>query len=104
MRRTRCYEPSIALRLRTTIVPLQRSIQPALCQACRCLLTLSRLPPAMFPSSRCETRSPSDEAETPCALGEVKHRLRDPRMEIAEQHILDLLAGLPQPLTQYSEQ
>ena len=39
-------------RIRTDALP--RSIRPWRCQFCRILLTLSRLPPAMLPSSLCE--------------------------------------------------
>jgi len=41
----------ISARSRITIVPLMRSLQPALCQFRSILLTLSRVPPAMSPSS-----------------------------------------------------
>ena len=39
---------------RIRIEPLLRSIRPSRCQICRCLLTLSRLPPAKWASSRWE--------------------------------------------------
>ncbi len=44
----------MAARSRITIEPLLSLMSPALCQLCRILLTLSRLPPAWPPSSRCE--------------------------------------------------
>jgi hypothetical protein len=41
----------ISARSRITIIPLMRSLQPALCQFRSILLTLSRVPPAISPSS-----------------------------------------------------
>jgi hypothetical protein len=46
---------SMASTLRIIIEPLLRSIRPRRCQFWKILFTLSRLPPAMLPSSRCET-------------------------------------------------
>src|SRR6516162_7102155 len=44
----------MAARSRIAIEPLLKSMKPALCQACSVLLTLSRLQPAILPSSRCD--------------------------------------------------
>src|SRR5215472_8549133 len=38
------------------------------------------------------------------ALDEVQQRLREPRLQMPKQHVLDLLARLPQPLAQNFEQ
>jgi len=37
-------------------------------------------------------------------LGEAQHGFGNPRLQVPKQHVLDLLAGLAQPLTQYSQQ